>query len=570
MQNLSCILKASWIAVAICILAFQGFSQTKVFEPRHFYGEKFELQDKVIHGLGQGLGTTRVNAAKDYKNMFPGTKQPLIYNTYKRIDHLVRDTAQFTRDINKLTTTDKYMAVMISLAWHKDQHPIMPTASEFDAAANALKGLDRPIFLRIEFEYNGSGSWKDYNASEVKSFYKNMADALERSNVTNVARVWTIAADRGGLANAMTFYPGDRYVDWFGIDVFHKDHFNNALVNGLVAEAELRKKPIFLPELSPRHVGVDQASDWDNYFVQLFDFIREHESVKAFNYIHHDWSDWPDFEDSKISDGDATLRNNYIAEINQSWFYHGNTQSAVWSTLNPYPPYIDPDQWYVFENRKNGKYLANKPETSDAVAWNPKLNNMRRWRFEASSLGGNYHIISQRDGKYLAHRGIDQDAVVWSAEDRESRRWRLERSEVDSFYNIISENQGLYLANRTTDSNVVVWSANDNDSRQWKLIPAGEVNSRVASIINKHTIPELHQQKQEIVCFPNPVTHQLSLYYPGDQAKFTFVSLQGQKLMSSKSRGGKIVISTADLPRGIVLLQIQLEDGLHQRRIVIK
>ena len=569
MQKFIHVPKSIWIAFTICLFAFQGFGQTKIFKLRHFYGEKFEPKDKVIHGLGQGLGQTRVNHAKDYKSMFASTKQPLIYNTYKQIEDIASDAAHFTRDINELTTNGKYMAVMISISWKK-LYPTMPTATEFDAVADALKGLTRPIFLRIEFEYNGSGDWKNYTASEVKSFYINMADALERRNVTNVARVWTIAAERGNLDNAMKFYPGDRYVDWFGIDMFEKHHFNNALTKGLVAEAERRKKPVFLPELSPRSVGVDQASDWNDYFVQLFDFIRDNESVKGFNYIHHPWSDWPGWKNSKISDGNATLKSKYIAELNQPWFYHSNSQPNVWNTLNPYPPYINPDKWYVIESHKDNRYVANKASTGNAVAGTPKLTASRRWRFEASSVGGFYNIISERDGKYLAHRDSDNDVVMWNATDTDSRRWRFERSEVDDYFLIINEKEGQYLANRTAENNVVASSPKDNYSRRWKLMPVGNVNSRVAASTIKPAIEVEQSRNFETRFFPNPTTDQLSIHYPGEHAEVTFTNLQGQELLSVKSQGGKEVIKTTGLPKGVIIVRIRSEEGWQQRKLVIK
>ena len=573
MQKFTRVPKIIRIAFAICWLASPVFSQTKTFKPRYFYGEKFEPKDKVIHGLGQGLGTSRVNAAKDYKAMFTSTKQPLIYNTYKGIEDIVSGADHFTRDINQLTTSGKYMAVMISISW-KSTYPAMPSAAEFDAVANALKGLTRPIFLRIEYEYNGSGvcpSWKCYSAEEVLRFYKNMADALERRSVTNVARVWTIAAERGNLANAMRFYPGDEYVDWFGIDLFEKHHFNNTLTKALVAEAERRKKPVFLPELSPRSVGVDQASDWDNYFIQLFDFIRDNESVKGFNYIHHPWEDRPTWEDSKISDGNATLRNKYIAELNQPWFYHSGSENNVWSTLNPYPPYINPDKWYIIESHKDGRYVANKASIGDAVAGTPKLTASRRWRFKASSAGGFYNIISERDGKYLAHRDSDHDVVMWNATDTDSRRWRFERSEIDrSHHLIINEKEGLYLANRTAENNVIASSPKDNFSRRWKLVEVGDVNSRSVSSESKPFVQAEYQLENEVSLYPNPVTHQLSVYYPGEQAEITLMSLQGQELLSVRSRGGQAVIKTTDLPKGVIIIHIQSKGVWQQRKLIIQ
>ena len=573
MQKSLLIPKVIWIALAICSFAFQGFGQTKTFKPRYFYGEKFEPKDKVIHGLGQGLGQTRVNHAKDYKSMFASTKQPLIYNTYKGIQDIVDDAAQFTRDINELTTNGKYMAVMISISW-KNTYPTMPTATQFDAVADALKGLTRPIFLRIEFEYNGSGDWKPYSASEVKDFYKRMADALERRSVTNVARVWTIAAERGSLTNAMKFYPGDQYVDWFGIDLFEKHHFNNALTKGLVAEAERRKKPVFLPELSPRSVGVDQASDWGDYFVQLFDFIRDNESVKGFNYIHHPWGDeddrWRRWKNSKISHGNATLRNKYITELNQPWFYHSSSESNVWSTLNPFPPYINPNKWYVIESHKDNRYVANKASTGDAVAGTPKLTASRKWRFEASSAGGFYNIVSERDRKYLAHQDTDHDVVMWNAIDYGDRQWRFERSGVDGYFFIINRKEGLYLANRTSDNDIVARFATNNDSRRWKIAPVGDVNSRIASSESKPIVEEEYRQENEIRFFPNPATHQLSVHYPGKQADVVFINLQGQELLSVKLSGGKAVIKTTGLPKGIIVVRIQSEEGWQQRKLVIE
>lgn len=200
----------------------------------------------------------------------------------------------------------------------------------------------------------------------------------------------------------------------------------------------------------------------------------------------------------------------------------------------------------------------------------PNLNIGRVWTFEASSVGGYYHIVSEKDDNYLAHRDTDNDVVVLDANDSDTRRWRFERSDTSGYFVVINEKGGLYLANRTADNNIIARFATDNDSRRWKLKEVANVNGRVASPESKPITESEYQPENEIHFFPNPVTHQLSIYYPGGQAEVTLVSIQGQKLRSVKSRGGKAVIKTTDLPKGVIIVCIQSEDGWQQGKLVIQ
>jgi mannan endo-1,4-beta-mannosidase len=95
--------------------------------------------------------------------------------------------------------------------------------------ARAAKAWGRPFFLRLNWEMNGDWfPWAERYGSnrsgEYVATWRHVHDIFSDVGVTNVRWVWCPAADvSGGLQSLRELYPGDRYVDWTGLDGYNRD-----------------------------------------------------------------------------------------------------------------------------------------------------------------------------------------------------------------------------------------------------------------------------------------------------------------------------------------------------------
>ena len=137
-------------------------------------------------------------------------------------------------------------------------------AGDYDAyifsAANQIKKSGIPIFLRTMHEANGD--WYPWNvqASESRSAYiaawRHIHDVFEKVGATNVAWVWcpNVRATRGATAKVPldSFYPGDAYVDWVGLDGYNRgtDRSFAELFGSSLAELKnFSTKPVMIAEM---------------------------------------------------------------------------------------------------------------------------------------------------------------------------------------------------------------------------------------------------------------------------------------------------------------------------------
>jgi hypothetical protein len=96
--------------------------------------------------------------------------------------------------------------------------------------ANQAKAFARPLFLRIGSEMNiaqGSASYQGayafgINASAYVSAYRRIVDIFRTQGATNVIFVWNPNWNSLGPNPTDSYYPGDSYVDWVGIDMYQE------------------------------------------------------------------------------------------------------------------------------------------------------------------------------------------------------------------------------------------------------------------------------------------------------------------------------------------------------------
>jgi len=184
-------------------------------------------------------------------------------------------------------------------------------AGKYDANLKTLAGwikkASRPVYVRIGYEFDNPSN--HYDPNQYVEAFRYVVDFLRKQGADNAAFVWhTQCAQDSGLW--LAWYPGDEYVDWFGVSLFSTGQI--PVAKKFLEMAEEHKKPFMICESSPWGIYTLRGKiDW---FTHVFNFIRE-EKVRAFCYINSNWDAMPMYRGQSI--GDARLEEN--DEIKKIW-----------------------------------------------------------------------------------------------------------------------------------------------------------------------------------------------------------------------------------------------------------
>jgi hypothetical protein len=199
-----------------------------------------------------------------------------------------------------------------------------------DALCQNLKTLNRPVFLRIGHEFNGR--WNGYKPEEYIAGWRHVVTKLRDHKLDQVATVWCYASDIRNLNNMMDWYPGDAWVDWWGIDLFSVQHFTDADTPKFMRLAREHGFPVMIGESTPRFVGVEKGEEsWEKWYKPYFQFIAAHEHVKAFCYINWNWAlheEWKNWGDARIERNPVVLEL-YRSAISHPIFQHAADRTAM-------------------------------------------------------------------------------------------------------------------------------------------------------------------------------------------------------------------------------------------------
>jgi len=285
------------------------------------YKQKFEPKgDKVIHGAGQSLEMFHEywKAVENYK--------PAIYMTYIKIQSMDKWVDKIQKEVNKFPN----LILQIGLNFRVEGEDGTKAISEgkydkeLDKMFKVIKDFRNPVFIRLGYEFDKADK---YNPKNFIKAWKHFVDKYRKEKINNIANVWCACPYRGTVP-VEPYYPGNDYVDWFGIDVFTKRHFANSKnkqTEDFLKLAKKHKKPVMIGESSPARTGVDKGQEsWDEWFKPYFDWIKNHPNIKAFCYINWDWEkDWkqPEWLNGRIHENEI-VRKNYIKELKNPRYIH--------------------------------------------------------------------------------------------------------------------------------------------------------------------------------------------------------------------------------------------------------
>ncbi len=222
-----------------------------------------------------------------------------------------------------------------------------------------LAEFGKPLFIRLGFEFNGT--WNGYTPGIYPIAYRKMADIFHAAGVDQAAYIWCYEPDGPDDFDAVVdgqsaWYPGDDYVDWFGLDLFKAEHFTapcsqresqHALYDRSIRFLEMAQthgKPVMLSETAAVKVYVtsetddpslvDGQSDWSTWFAPFFTFIADHPQIKGFLYMNQDYRGT--VYERENGWGDARIEvnpyilNQYRQILHDDRFLHANDGLSHW------------------------------------------------------------------------------------------------------------------------------------------------------------------------------------------------------------------------------------------------
>jgi hypothetical protein len=139
-------------------------------------------------------------------------------------------------------------------------------------SAEAAAAWGHPLFLRFAHEMNGGWyPWGRGNNGNTPTLYKqawrHIVGIFEAAGADNVKWVWCPNENSNGRFPFRQYYPGDRWVDWVGLDGFNWEisarwhSFDEMFASSYDSLVELTEKPVMIVETGSWETGGDKA-EW--------------------------------------------------------------------------------------------------------------------------------------------------------------------------------------------------------------------------------------------------------------------------------------------------------------------
>lgn len=161
--------------------------------------------------------------------------------------------------------------------------------------AQAVAGYGKPVFIRLDWEMNGTWekgwSLPKVTTSQYIADWQHVVDVFRSAGATNAAFVWCPNAGTWNNLPPMAWYPGDGYVDWIGVDAYPRQGSGiNVLtepggLDQIAAFARGHGKPAMLAEWGVTSPDPDNAWLFDLVFQWQSQYADTVKALVYFNYF---------------------------------------------------------------------------------------------------------------------------------------------------------------------------------------------------------------------------------------------------------------------------------------------
>eukprot|EP01084_Bolivina_argentea_P070932 128984_1 len=301
------------------------------------------LDNSIIHCAGQSFVNYTNDAFVAYSNYLNNDTLPVVEMYYANISMTPENIKHnFITIESELSTYDTNQWVGVQLGLSFTDLATNVSKGMYDenilAYIDGMKSTNRPFWVRIGWEFNGE--WnnylpkKDYVASfqRITSFFRN--DSWSNKYVANI---WDFSADAKDL-NYSSWYPGDKWVDWYGINIYSGGSAPNSNISTNFINHGCNKGfPVIFGESAPRFTGVlNGTQSWNQWFQPYFYslILAKNSCVNAFCYIDWNWTNtlWSTWGDSQIQDNQIVGKN-YQTALYEGNYFHSANKTTVLSRL---------------------------------------------------------------------------------------------------------------------------------------------------------------------------------------------------------------------------------------------
>jgi hypothetical protein len=341
--------KSFFIAMLLIFNCQNAQTQQTILEPkdgRVYHGVQtmtYESGNDPLAGyLGALNDSTIQPAVRGVFMAIPGTRGPDnsligLRDFFHSADSIVF-VPELSLFLESTVATDSVIAVSNQYDWI------------IDSVVTLSKNYGKRMFLRIGGEFNGAGpGWNGggYHPYRYVTMFRKIVDMFAaRGFRDSLAVNWCYEPDAANDfdsvdARGARWYPGDKYVDWFGLDVFDAEHFDQSLPDyerGTITRkgkserflslARTKGKPAYMSETSAKGVNIsndtnDGINDWNKWFKKFWEFIAVHKEIKGFGYIDANWpaGAYPNWGDARIQSSQY-ITEQYKEEMRKPKYIH--------------------------------------------------------------------------------------------------------------------------------------------------------------------------------------------------------------------------------------------------------
>ncbi len=304
------------------------------YAPREDYGQKLEpTGHAILHGGGR-LGPSGWDDFDQYSSLLL-EQRPTITVAWLRLKSEPIHEFFASLDAHLLRHADDALIPQIGIMMNDTENPsdhyehevaAGKTDAQLHILGHHLNRLERPVFLRIGFAFNGE--WNNYDAGQYKNAYNHIRSMLLSEYPaleSRIAFVWSFSP-AGANERFEEFYPGDGSVDWWALDLFDIFDAKRSVTERFLQAARQHGKPVMIAEATPLGLGASDDA-WDKWFLPFFHFIKTNPGIKAVCYINRDWRSYERW----MRWGDCRLQQNAPLAVK---YYHELTETP-WNQNRP-------------------------------------------------------------------------------------------------------------------------------------------------------------------------------------------------------------------------------------------